>query len=250
MEPSDVGRIQAIIVARMGSERFRGKSMAPLAGRPAFGRIVERLRRSRYIDGIVLATTTGPEDDVLEAAARHEGVVPFRGSAVDVLGRVLGAAQSVSASIIVEITGDCPLVDHRIVDRVIEAFLRERPDYAANAIPPTYPNGMDVQVYPTSVLREVERLTSDPADREHGTLFIYEHPERYRLLNITAPADQHWPDLRLTLDTREDYALISAVYDALYASDPDFGLVETLGYLRAHPALLALNQEILQKPVR
>ncbi len=243
-------RIWSVVVARMGSERLRGKSMAELAGQPAFAHIVERLRRSRHLDGIVLATTMNPEDDLLRDCAARMGVPCFRGSAEDVLGRTLNAARSVRADIIVDITGDCPLVDPTIVDRVIEAFLADRPDYAANVFPPTYPNGMDVQVYPVSVLAEVDGLTRDPADREHGTLYIYEHPDRYRLLNVEAPPHQRWPELRLTLDTPDDYAFISAVYAALAPAKEEFGLDDVLAYLRAHPELLDLNKHVVQKPVR
>lgn len=242
--------IWAVVVAREGSTRLPGKHTLPLAGRPALARLLERLARSRYLRGIVFATTTGPEDDVLERVANEMGVRTFRGSAADVLDRTVRAARSVGADVIVDITGDCPLVDHRIVDRVIEAFLEQGPDYAANIIPPTYPNGMDVQVYATRVLEEVDRLTRDPADREHVTLYIYEHPQRYRLLNLTAPPTQQWPELRLTLDTREDYALISAVYDALFPAAPDFALDDMLALLRRRPQLLELNRDIMQKPVR
>jgi spore coat polysaccharide biosynthesis protein SpsF len=242
--------IWAVVTARMASTRLPGKHMLPLAGRPALARLLERLGRSRYLDGIMFATTTGSEDDVLERVATEAGARSFRGSAEDVLDRTVRAARSVDADVIVDITGDCPLVDHGIVDRVVDAFLERRPDYAANIIPPTYPNGMDVQVYPRSVLEEVDGLTRDPADREHVTLYIYEHPERYRLLNLTAPPEQHWPELRLTLDTREDYALISAVYDALFPERPDFTLDDVLALLRRDRALLDLNKDIVQKPLR
>lgn len=243
-------RFWAVVAARMGSERLPGKSMALLAGKPAFVHIAERLGRSRHLTGVVLATTTLAEDDSLRAAARSLSVPHFSGSVVDVLGRTLAAARSVAADVIVQITGDCPLVDPGVVDRVIEAYRRERPDYASNIRPPTYPNGFDTEVFATSVLAEVDRLTSDTADREHVSLYIYEHPERYRLLGVTAPPEHCWPELRLTLDTAEDHALISAVFDALHPLNPRFGLSDVLAFLRAHPNLLELNRHIPQRPPR
>lgn len=243
-------RLWAVVAARMGSERMPGKSMALFAGRPAFAHIVDRLRRSRHLHGIVLATTEGAEDDPLRGCARQVGVPAFSGSATDVLGRTLGAARYVGADVIVQITGDCPLIDPDVVDRVIDAYLAERPDYASDRLIETYPNGMDTEVFATSVLAEVDRATNDPADREHVSLYIYEHPERYRLLNVPAPPEHVWPQLRLTLDTPEDYALISALYEALYPVDPTFGLDQILTYLRDHPELLELNRAIQQRPAR
>ncbi len=228
----------AVVAARMGSSRMAGKSMAVLAGRPSLAHIVARLRRSRHLDGIVVATPEGEENDPIRACARAEGVPCFSGSEDDVLGRTLGAARSVGAGVIVQVTGDCPLADPRIVDRVIEAYRDARPDYASNCLVRSYPDGMDVEVFATAVLAEADRATTDPAAREHVSLYIYGHPERYRLLNVPAPPEHTWPELRLTLDTPEDYRVIGAIYDALHAGNPAFGLPETLAWLRAHPEIL------------
>jgi len=156
-------RIWSVVVARMGSERLRGKSMAELAGQPAFAHIVERLRRSRHLDGIVLATTMNPEDDLLRDCAARMGVPCFRGSAEDVLGRTLNAARSVRADIIVDITGDCPLVDPTIVDRVIEAFLADRPDYASIADALGMPVGSIGPTRGRCLAKLRSQLANDPA---------------------------------------------------------------------------------------
>jgi spore coat polysaccharide biosynthesis protein SpsF len=231
----------AVVAARMGSSRMAGKSMAVLAGRPSLAHVVARLRRSRHLDGIVVATPDGAENDPIRACACAEDVPCFSGSEDDVLGRTLGAARSVGADVIVQVTGDCPLADPRIVDRVIEAYWHARPDYASNCLLRSYPDGMDVEVFATAVLAEADRATTDPADREHVSLYTYGHPERYRLLNVPAPAEHTWPDLRLTLDTPEDYRVIGAIYDALHPGNPAFGLPETLAWLRAHPEVLTAH---------
>jgi spore coat polysaccharide biosynthesis protein SpsF len=155
----------------------------------------------------------------------------------------------VEADIIVQVTGDCPLIDPAVVDRTVAAYLQERPDYACNRMPEAYPNGLDVEVFATAILAEVAALTEDPVDREHVSLYIYERPDRYRLLNVPAPAEHFWPDLRLTLDTPEDYQLIAAIYEALYPTNPHFGLTETLTWLRANPMWLEVNKHIEQKSV-
>lgn len=242
--------LHAVVAARMGSERLPGKSMAILAGKPSFEHIATRLSRSRYLSGVVLATTDQPEDEPLRECARRLKVPYYAGSALDVLGRTLAAAKSVGVHHIVQVTGDCPLIDAAVVDRTIEVYLREHPDYASNGLIATYPNGMDTEVFATAILDEVEKLTNDPADREHVSLYIYEHPEHYRLLNVEAPPEHRRPDLRLTLDTREDYELISKLFDALYPDDPVFGLSKIIDWLSRNPELLNVNRHVTQRAAR
>ncbi len=242
--------IWAVVAARMTSSRMPGKSMAILAGRPSLAHIITRLGKSQYLDGIVIATTEHATDDPIRACARSANVPVFSGSEDDVLDRTLKAAQMVNAGLLVQVTGDCPMIDASVVDRTIAGYLQVKPDYACNRMPESYPNGMDTEVFAMSVLAQVATLTNDPADHEHVSLYIYDHPERYRLLNVPAPQEHHWPELRLTLDTREDYALLTAVYDALYPTNPVFGLSETLTFLRAHPELLELNKDVKQRSAR
>jgi spore coat polysaccharide biosynthesis protein SpsF len=242
-------RTIAVVAARMGSERLPGKSMARLAGKPAFEHIIERLARSRYLHGMVLATTTLAQDAILRDCAKRLGVPFYAGSSDDVLGRTLGAARSVTAELIVQITGDCPLIDPEITDSVIEAYYAEEPDYAANVIPLTYPTGTETEVFATALLADVEAITHDPVDREHVSLYIYEHPEKYRLLNVTAPPQYARPEFRLCIDTAEDYRAVGAIYDALYPTHPDFGLREIIEFLDAHPEIAVINSGVKQKPV-
>lgn len=243
-------KLVAVVAARMASERLPGKSMALLCGVPAFEHIFRRLKRSRHLSGVILATTDRADDEPLRDCARRLGCPWFAGSSPDVLGRTLAAADSVEADVIVQVTGDCPLIDPTVVDRTIDAYLRERPDYASNCLRQSYPNGMDTEVFATSLLREVAGLTNDPADREHVSLYFYEHPGRFRLLNVDAPDEHRSPDLRLTLDTQDDYALISRLFDALYPRNPGFGLSEILEWLAKHPEPIELNRHVQQKPVR
>lgn len=242
-------KIVATIEARMTSTRLPGKVLKPILGQPMLSLLIERLKRSK-VDAIVVATTDKPSDDAVEALAHQLGVGCFRGSEDDVLDRVLRAAQSVNADLIVEITGDCPLVDPGVVNRIIDSFLATGVDYACNTLNGTYPRGLDVKVFPTAVLAEVESLTQDPADREHVSLYIYEHPERYRLHSVESGLPEHCADWRLTVDTPDDFALIEAIYQRLYPNKPDFTLDDVVALLQAHPELAALNQHIQQKAVR
>jgi spore coat polysaccharide biosynthesis protein SpsF len=243
------GRRVATIEARMTSSRLPGKVLLPAAGRPLLEHMVERLGRARHVDAIVIATTEEAASDPIADLADRLGVGCFRGSEEDVLGRVLGAARAFDADVIVETTGDCPLIDPAIVDAVIERFAEGGVDYCSNTLERTYPRGMDVQVFPTAVLAEVDGLTDDPADREHVSLYIYEHSERYRLRSVVYDRPET-AALRLTVDTPEDYALVQAIFEALYPRDPAFGLEAMLALVDERADLRALNRHIQQKPVR
>lgn len=243
-------KVTAIIEARMKSTRLPGKNLRPILGRPMLEMLIERLKRCRMLDGIVVATTPDVTDDVIEVLCGKLGVSCFRGSMEDVLDRVLRAAQSVDADVIVEITGDCPLTDPGIVDQAVEFFLGNKYDYVSNVLQLTYPLGIAVQVFPVKVLEEVSRLTQDPADREHVSLYIYEHPERYALHNIESGLPEKYRNYRLTVDTSEDFALICAIFEALYPDKPAFDLGDMLAFLDSNPALLELNRGIQQRFVR
>jgi spore coat polysaccharide biosynthesis protein SpsF len=243
-------RIVATIQARMRSSRLPGKVLLPVVGKPLLELMIERLRRVSALDAIVVATTVDASCDPIEALARRLGVGCFRGSEEDVLDRVLQAARAAGADLIVETTGDCPLIDPLTVQRVVESFLAHEVDYCSNILTRTYPRGMDVQVFPTTVLEEVARLTGDQADREHVSLYIYEHPERFRLLNVESGLPREAAELRLTVDAPEDFELIKAIYEALYPADPAFGLREILALFAQRPGLRELNRHVLQKAVR
>lgn len=238
------------IQARMRSERLPGKVLASVLARPLLDLMVERLRRVRLADDIVIATTTDPSCDAIERLARDIDVACFRGSEDDVLGRVLLASRHADAELIVETTGDCPLIDPATVDRVIETFLSNEVDYCSNILRRTFPRGMDVQVFPLRVLEEVARLTHDPADREHVSLYIYEHPQRFRLMNVESGLPSGAQDLRLTVDTPEDLQLVRAVFERLLPERREFDLADILQLMREHPELAAINAGVHQKPVR
>ena len=231
----------------MAATRLPGKVLKPLAGEPALGRLIERVRRARSVDAIVVATTDRPQDDAIADFAGTLGAGVFRGSEDDVMGRVLGAAQAHGIDIIVELTGDNPLVDPDVIDAVFEGFKASGADYAANMLERTYPLGMDVQVFPTAVLADAAARTEEPEHREHVSLYIYRTPDRYRLHNVAAKSEHRRPDLRLTLDTDADYRVISGIYDALYPADPAFGLDAIIGFLDARPDVAKLNAGVAHK---
>ena len=243
-------RIVATIQARMGSSRLPGKILEDANGAPMLQRMVERVRRSKHIQDVMVATTTRPEDDKTEAACQAMGVSFYRGSSEDVLARVVEAAQSAKADLIVQLTGDCPVIDPQLMDMVIQYYLDHSFDYVCNFLKRTLPRGTETQVYSLKLLEGVERSTQELAHREHVSLYIYEHPEKYKLGNVEAEPSLSRPDLRLTLDTPEDLALLQAIYKRLYPQKPDFGLADVISFLDKNPEIKFLNAEITQKPVR
>jgi spore coat polysaccharide biosynthesis protein SpsF len=237
-------RICATIEARMSSTRLPGKVLLDAAGKPMLERMIERVRRVPSLDGIVIATTSNPGDDPIVELAQRLEVGIFRGSEDDVMSRVLGAAQSHGVDVIVELTGDCPVIDPLLIERVIEAYLASGADYCSNVLTRSYPIGMDTQVFGTHILADAFSRTDDPSDREHVSLFIYRHPELYRLHNVLADPRHRKPDLRLTLDTHEDLRLLRAVFDQLLPAHPDFGLDDILDLLQRRTDLQELNAHV------
>jgi len=241
-------RIAASIQVRMGSGRFPGKVMRKVNGRPLLGFLIDRLRLCKTIDEIVVATSAGHDNDVIESFCSGEKIRCFRGSEDDVLGRTLGALESVSAVIGVEVFGDCPLIDPTIVDDAVRLFLSDPEyDFVGNDLKTTFPPGMEVEVFSVAALSKSDRLVSigDPV-REHGTLFIRQSPEIYRLKNIEAPANHFRPDMELEVDTVEDFAVVASVIEH-FAGRVDFSLDEIILFLDAHPQITETNRHIQRR---
>ncbi len=234
----------------MTSTRLPGKTLMPLVGKPMLELLIERLRRARTLDDIVVASPEGRDNDAIEALCRRLGVGIFRGSEDDVLLRVLQAARAFKADIIVEITADCPLMDPGLVDAVVGDFLAGGADFVANNPVYTTPRGTDIRVFTADGLDEINRTSQDPADHEHVSLHYWEHPEKYRLRNVRFDFPKDIVDWRLTVDTAEDFELIRRIYEALYSANPDFTFADVVELLRAHPDWMELNRDVQQKRVR
>jgi len=239
----------AIIEARMASTRLPGKVLRPIMGRPMLELLIERLQRAETLDCILVATTEKGADDPICALAERLGIGYYRGSEEDVLDRVLRTARAFSVADIIEITGDCPLIDPAVVDRVVREYRGYSCEYASNVIRRTYPRGMDTQVFSTAVLERVARLTDDPAYREHVSLYIYEHPEIFRLCSIESGLPEWVTRLRLTVDTGEDFTLVSAIFEALSPQNPAFGLSDIVRLLEERPDLQEINRHVGHKEV-
>lgn len=224
-------KICATIEARMTSSRLPGKVLMEFCEKSDLEHIIERLKRSKYLDEVVVATTMNKEDDPIVELCNKIECEYYRGSEEDVLLRVLEAAKSVDSEIIVEITGDCPVIDWRHVDKLIELFFSGEYDYASNAIERTFPRGFDIDIFPVKILEEINVITNSTADHEHVSLYIYTHPEKYRLFNWKADKKLNYPEFEITLDTYEDYQLIKNIYEKLYPINKDFSAIDVVNLL-------------------
>jgi spore coat polysaccharide biosynthesis protein SpsF len=233
--------VVATIEARMTSSRLPGKMAMPLGNSTVLGVLIDRLKQAPELDCIVLATTTNATDDVLEATARKHGADVFRGSENDVLGRVRGALDSVNADVCVEITGDCPLSDPKVVSKMVQEFraTRGKNIYVANTTGPALgiPSGLDVQVFEADALRTIEAESIDPEAREHVSVPFYraDTAARWKPRFVEFfPADL-CRSVWLSLDYQEDYNLIRSIHDELSARNPEFGSREMIDACLARP---------------
>jgi len=227
-------RTVAVVQARMGSTRFPGKVLADLRGRPLLAHVVSRVQRSRCVDTVVVATSTAPGDDAVATMAESLGAAAVRGPEEDVLARFVIAAREHHADVVVRITADCPLLDPRIVDRVVHALRRDDADYACNIVPPTYPDGYDVEAFTAACLARMDSEATLAYEREHVTPRAREHPNRYRVAMVRCRRDLS--AVRLTVDVPADLDRIAAILTAL-PSDPPPGLGAVLAHLQRTPSL-------------
>lgn len=240
-------KIAAIVEARMTSSRLPGKVLLPATGMPMLSHLVRRLHTIETIDEIVLATTTNSTDDLLVDFSKKTGIKCFRGSEEDVMSRVIEAADSVNADLIVEITGDCPIIDPEIVEQTIRMFHANHADYVSNAHIRSYPDGMDTQVYMLETLKKSASLTATKLDHEHVTLHIRNHPEMFKHLHLVAPPELHWPELGLTLDEQTDYVLLKRIIEYFETTNPLFSCLDCIRLLRQNPDWLEINKSVVRK---
>ncbi len=236
--------IVALLQARYSSTRLPGKVLKPILGQPMLARQIERLRRARACQTLVVATSDHPEDSAIAELCRSLGVACHRGSLTDVLDRMYQAALPYSPSHVVRLTGDCPLADWTVIDRVVDLAMEGDYDYASNTIPPTFPDGLDVEVMRFQSMQTAWREATLPSEREHVCPFLHTRPERFRLGNLSNPQDLS--GLRWTVDEPADFDFVSAVYEALYPGNSAFTTADILDLTRRAPELSGINQGYLR----
>lgn len=226
-------KVTAVIQARMGSTRLAGKVLLTAAGKPLLQHQIERVRHSTLVNEIIVATTTKEEDDVIVNLCEKLPVKCFRGSELDVLDRYYQCAAHFGLQNIVRLTADNPLQEPEVIDKVIQAFLKNNCDYTSNTLKSTYPDGFDVEVFTFAALKRAWFEARTPLDREHVTPFLKNHPEIFKQVNIEDIIDRS--SIRCTVDTREDYLFVKDIIENLSGIRPYFKYADMLSYLKIHP---------------
>lgn len=247
-------KLVATIEARMTSKRLPGKVLLSVCEKTMLEHLILRLRRTEFIDDIVVATTTNSSDDPIVNLCEKINCKTFRGSEEDVLSRVLGAAKSVSADVICEITADCPLLDPQVTAQVIHTYFANQFDYVSNCQSRktddgsyfTYPIGMDTQVFSVECLEKSDKETDDVLDREHVSRYMIRN-HNFSLCLVPAPPQLTWKGLALTLDEQMDFELIKTIYESLYPENAAFTLEDIIRFLKQNPDVAGLNAMIKRK---
>ncbi|MEW6108853.1 MAG: glycosyltransferase family protein [Nitrospirota bacterium] len=244
-------KIGAVIQARLSSERFPGKVLKPLPYNSAISvleQVISRTMRAQRLHEIVVATTTDVPDLGICEVADRTGVRWYRGSRENVLERYYQASKESGLDIIVRITADCPCADPSIIDRLIELHMDSGADYTSNCKERTFPHGLDAEVISFNALRRAHQEAKEDFELEHVTPYIYRtNPGGFRIRDLKADEELNAPDIRITLDTREDYTLLCAVFDFLYTENNVFSARDIVALFRKKPWLGMINEKVMQK---
>lgn len=240
-------RVVAIIQARMGSTRFSGKAMVPITGKPIIQYMAERVFNSDFISDVVIAIPDTERDKIIYGFCEKNEISCFMGSENDVLDRVTQAALYSDADVIIDITGDCPLLPFQHIDALTELLLASKYDYFGNALERCWPDGFDITAVTMEALLKVDELVTDPVRRSHTVWNMTQYPEIFKLGGIIAPDEEYFPKWGLTLDTKEDYKLISHLAEHFKGMEDEFGTKDIINYIKSKPYLLDINKHIQRK---
>lgn len=241
-------KIVTVIQARVSSTRLPGKVMLPILGKPLLIRMVERVAASELAGEIVVATSTNKDDDEIEKLCVQEKIKCFRGHLTDLLDRHYQVGKKFGADAVVKIPSDCPLIDPKVIDKVLRFYINnsDKYDFVSNLHPATYPDGNDVEVISFNALEQAWKEANKNFEREHTTPYIWENPDKFRITNIEWETGLDYSTShRWTIDFEEDYRLIKNIYEELYPNNSIFSLGEILDLLKQKPEIADINRKYL-----
>ncbi len=238
-------RVAAVIQARMQSRRLPGKAMLDLAGKPLLAHVIERTRRIEGVDTVVLATCIGNENAPIIELAQSMNTEVFVGSVENVLERYCLAAREFGGEYIIRVTGDNPFTCPEYASMALEISLESKADLCALS---NLPLGTAVEIIKMEALEEAYKMSDKPYHREHVTPLIKEHPELFHIERPSVNFKNTFPNLRLTVDTAEDYSLAKTIYENLYHGEI-FSLIEVMNFIQTRPELASINMEVRQRPM-
>lgn len=233
--------INVILQARLSSTRLPGKVLKKIVNKPMLALQLERVHRSKLVNKIIVATSTEKEDDAIINLCEELNIPYFRGSLDDVLGRYYHAAKQYACDHIVRLTGDCPLIDPEIIDKVIALHLEKNADYTSNCLTPCLPDGLDVEIFTNAALAHSFNQAKKPSEREHVTQYIRNHAERFIIENYRY--EPNLSEQRWTVDEPNDFELVKQIYNNLYHIKTDFTLNDVLTLLTEQPHLKEINNQ-------
>ena len=242
-----------IIQARMGSTRFPGKIMKELASKPVLWHVVNRCRKSKMADQVIVATTDNSEDDIVEKFCEENKILCYRGSSENVLERYYQAAKKYGVNDIARVTSDCPLIDPRIIDLCFDAFRKGKYDYSGNVLGEerSVPIGLEVEVFSFSSLEKSYQEAAEVYEKEHVTPYIWENKKgEFKIGPIVAPLSGYRADYRLTMDYPEDFETLEKIYREFYEPGNIISVPAVLKYLDRHPEVVKINAHRRQKPLK
>ncbi len=238
--------VLVILQARMSSSRLPGKVLKLLQGKPMLEHQLLRISRMKTPHHLVVATSDAVEDNEINSLCNELNISCYRGALDDVLGRYYHAAtdnnKHGNIKHIVRLTGDCPLIESDVIDNVITHYMNQQVDYCSNCCPPTFPDGLDVEVLSLNALKTAYKKAEKASEREHVTPFIRNNPKQFSQTNYANEEDlSHF---RWTVDEAVDFELVSKIYQALYPNKPAFNLADILALIVKKPELAMLNNKI------
>lgn len=242
-------KVVCLVQARVGSTRLPGKILKEICGKTILHHEIDRLKKCKEIDEIVIATTDKEDDDKIVNEAKKLSVKYFRGSENDVLSRFYYSAKENNADIIVRVTSDCPCIDFEILDKMLiyfkDKYKEKQVDYLSNTIKRTYPRGYDIEIFTFSALEKSYINAEKEYEREHVTPYIYDKTNNFLKLSFENKED--YSEYRVTLDTIEDFIVIKNIFENLYYKNPYFKLNDVVQYLNNNLHIVDINKHIEQK---
>ncbi len=234
----------------MGSTRLPGKVLLEAGGQPLLEHLVQRLKLVPSIDEVIIATTTNQKDEQIVDFAEKRSIKFYRGSEENVMSRVLEAAKTSNADVVVEITGDCPLIDPDIVEQTIRLFIQNKVDYASNAFYRCYPGGMDTEVISRRALEKSFSMTNDPYHLEHVSTHIVDNPDLFSHVYLIAPPSLTYPEFEFIVDEEDDYKLVKEVIEILGSKNKFFSCIDMINLLKNNHEIAFKNSRVNRNNTR
>jgi spore coat polysaccharide biosynthesis protein SpsF len=230
-----------MIQARVNSKRFPKKVLAKIESKPMIWHVINRIKKVKKVKEIVLITTQKKDDRILLKIAKESGIQSFSGDEKDVLNRHYQCALKYNADVIIRITGDCPLIDPEIVEKMLDLYIKHDYDYITNTLVPTFPDGLDTEILSFKVLKKIANKAKLPSEREHVTAYIRNNQDKFRIFNYENQDDLSY--LRFTVDEKKDLKLVRKIYSRMRPKKI-FSLKSIIKTISKYPKIVEINAGI------